>query len=149
MAYKKTTIAQAQRFYVLEGKTLEEIADLLKISKVTLARWRKAYAWDEQITDASTINIANKMQVELLSKISAAIEAGKLTDPAFADAAHKLIKILEKMRPKGMMLANIFILLKEVSDYLNAYCTDDGVKEAFATLLPGLSDHLRRKYTDD
>ena len=47
MGKKAAYYEVAKNLYVLEGKTLEEIAEQLNVSVVTLSRWKREGNWDE------------------------------------------------------------------------------------------------------
>ena len=148
MAYKKVIKNQAKELYVIENKTVEEIASILRIPWRTLMRWKKLYKWEDDCKTASNIGLAMEMQKAFFERIQKAIHEDKLTEPAVADSLYKTAKLMEKLLPKKIMLANIYNLLQDIVGYINAYVEDDVFANAFARYLPEISEYLRKKYNE-
>jgi hypothetical protein len=61
------------------------------------------------------------------------------------DRLSKLLKVIEKLNPERIQLANIFQLLRDVADFV-ANLGDDNFTKSFQKHLPDIADHLREKY---
>ena len=149
MAYRKVIRNKAKELYIIENKTIEQIANILRISWRTIIRWKKEDNWEIDSKKASNIGIVIEMQKALYQAITQAIRENNLTDPSVVDAIYKTSKMIEKMLPKKMMLANIFNMLEDIVTYINSYVDDDKFSSGFAKYLPEISEFLRKKYADE
>jgi len=148
MGYKKSIKEHAQGLYVIEGKSISDISNLLNIPEKTLYRWKHQYNWDSAV-GSGTINLVGEMQKAFYGKVQEAIQNGKLTDPSTADSLYKTSKLMEKLLPKKMMLANIFNMMDDIVAYSKSYIEDDVFIERLGKYLPEIADHLRKKYSED
>jgi hypothetical protein len=147
--YEIQTRETARRIYVIEGKSVAEIADLLGIPVRTIHHWRVNKKWDKEIEDSGTINLYMEMQKQFIVAVKAAIEEGKLTDPATADALWKTAKLMERMMPAKVLLSNIFSFLEDLTKFFVAHVDNPEFMEIYQSQLPQLADWLRAKYTNE
>ena len=133
---------------MVEGKSIDEINQLMRIPQKTLYNWKERYEWNETIRGTSNIALAMNMQKQFLESVQQAIKDKKLTDPSVADALYKTSKLMEKLLPQKIMLANIFNLMEDISIYIRTYVRNDRFKDDWTKYLPEIADHLRRKYND-
>ncbi len=148
MAYKNIIKDHAQRLYVIEAKTLPQISKVLGVPEATLYRWKIKYKWDAALQAGGTINLVSEMQKAFYNKVQEAITEGKLTDPGTADSLYKTSKLMEKLLPKKMMLANIFNMLEDIISYSKSYIDDDKFIDLLGKYLPEIADFLRNKYSE-
>jgi hypothetical protein len=148
MRYKNAIKEHAQSLYVIEGKSIGYIASMMKIPEKTLYRWKHQYKWDSAV-GSGTINLVGEMQKAFYNKVQEAIQNGSLTDPSTADSLYKTSKLMEKLLPKKMMLANIFSMLEDIISYTRTYIEDDRFIEALGKYLPEIADFLRKKYSEN
>lgn len=149
MAYKQSVIETARQFYVLEGKTVDQISQGLNIPLKTVYNWVRKYEWDKDIKNAGNVGLYLEMQRQFQAKIQEAIDAGRFADPSTADALWKTAKIMERMAPQKMMLSNIFNFLEDLTTYFTAKVDDADFMEKYKSVLPELADWLRKKYTNE
>lgn len=147
MAYKKADINKAKQFYVIEGQKIEDIAKIMKIPLKTVYAWKKKGEWDKALRSTGNIGMAMEMQKAFEEEIQQAITEKRLTDPSTADALYKTSKLMEKLLPKKIMLANIFNLLEDVTNYVKTVGNDKFLND-WIKYLPEVSDFLRKKYND-
>ncbi|HOD52923.1 MAG TPA: hypothetical protein PKJ08_00210 [Candidatus Cloacimonadota bacterium] len=147
MAYKITEINKAKQLYIVEGQRIEDIANLLKIPVKTVYAWKRKGEWDKALRSTGNIGMAMEMQKAFEQEVQKAIEEKRLTDPATADALYKTSKLMEKLLPKKIMLANIFNMLEDVTNYIKTIGNDKFLTE-WVKYLPEISDFLRKKYND-
>jgi transposase-like protein len=149
MAYKQSVIETARQFYVLEGKTVEQISTALGIPLKTCYNWVRRFEWDKDIRSGSNVGLYLEMQRQFQAAIQLAIEQDRFADASTADALWKTAKIMEKMAPQKMMLSNIFNFLEDLTTYFVAKIDDAEFMERYQAVLPELGDWLRKKYTNE
>jgi transposase len=148
MAYKQKIIKQAEQMYIVEGKSCQQISDVLNINLKTIYIWRTKYGWDKVIRDSGNIGLAMELQKSFTESIQKAIKEGKLTDPATADALWKTSKLMEKLLPEKILLSNIYNFLEDVVNFAREQVDDDAFKNGLTRYLPEIAEHLKRKYCD-
>jgi transposase-like protein len=146
MAHKRIVKEQAERLYIMEGKPINEIATILKVSQQTIYAWKKKHEWDKAIRASGTIGLTIEMTKSLFSEMNKAMKEGKLTDPKTADALAKISKIAEKLSPEKMMLSNIFNMLEDITHCIQNKIRDEDFLMLWGKYLREISDDLRRKY---
>lgn len=149
MAYKQSVIETARQFYVLEGKTTQQISDILKIPHKTVYNWVKRHGWDEDIRNGGNVSLFLEMQKQFQAAIQKALNEEKFADPSTADALWKTAKIMERLMPEKMMLSNIFKFLEDLTTFFVAKIESPEFMEQYQSVLPDLGDWLRKKYTND
>ena len=138
---------KAKELYCVEGKKIKEISTILAVPEKTLYKWKHEGEWDSSLKQSGTIGMAIELQKCLIKSIQDAIENQTLTDPATSDALYKSLKLMEKLLPKKVMLANIFNMIADITNYLKTFGNDSFLTE-WMRLLPEISDFLRKKYND-
>ena len=147
MAHTVATQNKAKELYCVEGKKIKEIASMLAVPEKTLHRWKYLGEWDNALRSAGSVGMAIELQKSLMDEVKIAIDEKRLTDPATADALYKTFRLMEKLMPKKVMLANIFNLLQDITNYLKNLGNDKFLTE-WVRHLPEISDFLRKKYND-
>lgn len=145
----ESLISTAREYYVLQGKKLDQIAELLNIPLKTLYNWKKKFNWDNDIRVGGSLSLYLEMQQQLVEAIKDALANGTLTDPATTDSLWKLEKLIEKRMPQRVMLSNIYSFVEDTVNYF----INCGESNEFLTKihehLPQLADYLRKKYTNE
>lgn len=149
MAYKKDVIELARRFYVVEGKTIEEISRVMNLPNRTVWNWKQKGLWDKELSDSGFVSMFLEMQKQFTEAIKDAIKDKKLADPATADALWKTAKLMDRLLPEKMLLANLFSFLEDMTNYFMNNETSPEFLDKFRQHLKPLSDCLRAKYTKD
>jgi len=149
MAYKQSVIETARQFYVLEGKTVEQISSTLQIPLKTCYNWVRKYEWDKDIRTYGGVGMFLEMQKQFMEQVKLAIDEKKFADPSTADALWKTGKLMEKFAPQKVMLSNIFQFLDDMTNYFVAKVESSVFMEIYQTQLPELADWLRKKYTSE
>ncbi len=149
MAYKRAIKEQAKQLYVIEGKKIDVIANILSVPSQTLYNWKTKYEWDRAIKTAGNIGLSIELVKGLQDEISKAIAQGKLSDPKTADALCKLVGIVEKVTPGKVMLSNIFNMLEDITHCIQRKLGDDVFLNLWGKYLPEIAEELRSKYSPD
>ena len=147
MAHKFADKNRAKQLYVVEGKKVEEIAAIVNVSVKSIYRWKQQDEWDKSLKSSGNIGIAIEMDKAFKDRIAQAISNGTLTEPSVADALYKTSKLMEKLLPKKIMLANIFNMLEDTTNYIKTIGNDKFLSD-WARHLPEIADFLRKKYND-
>lgn len=147
--YDKSVVDTARGFYVVEGKSIEQIVTLLNIPMKTLYNWARKYKWDDDIKNGGGLSLYLEMQKQFVLKIKEAIDKNTLTDPATTDSLWKLAKLIEKQMPQRVMLSNIFQFVEDMITYfINAELPNEYM-ELLHEHTPKFADYLRKKYTNE
>jgi transposase-like protein len=149
MAYKKATIELARRYYVVEGKTISQISQVIGVPETTIYKWQRREQWDKDVADAGNVSLWLNMQKQFAQAVKTAIDENKLTDPSTADSLWKTAKLMDRLMPEKVMLSNIFNFLEDITRFFATVAGDTEFLERFQDLLPDLADHLRQKYTTE
>lgn len=147
MAYKRVVKEQAENLYIIEGKSVKEIATILNVGLQTIYNWKNKYEWDKTIRASGTIGLSMEMTKSLANEINKAIAGGKLSDPKTADALYKSLMIAEKIAPKKVMLSNIYNMLEDITHYIQFKLGDEQFLMLWAKYVLEISDELRNKYS--
>lgn len=147
--YSESVIETARQYYVLEGKTYQQISEVLRIPVKTVWNWIKKYEWDKDIRNAGGFNLFLEMQKQFVAKIKEAIDAETLTDPGTVDSLWKLAKLMERMMPKRMQLSNLFQFVEDLVGYFVASGEDADFLAKLHYHVPHFADYLRKKYTTE
>jgi hypothetical protein len=140
--YKESVIETARGLYVVEGKTVQQVSELLKIPQ-------HKFEWDKDIRSGGGFNLFLEMQKQFVAKIEQAVELEKLTDPAMVDSLWKLAKLMERMMPAKIRLSNIFMFLEDMVTYFVNCGESQEFMERLHKQVPLLADWLRKKYTNE
>jgi transposase-like protein len=116
---------EAERLYVRENKTAEQIAQILPVSANTLYKWRLKGGWEAKRAAAlaSPRALAERMRRALekyLITIEAKAEEGTL-DNAIFDAINKAMAAIKSVERQAMDLRVMAVeVMKEFTDFLKA-----------------------------
>jgi len=147
--YSESVIETARGYYVIEGKSLEQISKLLDIPLKTCYNWRNKYKWDDDIRNGGGLSLYLEMQQQLVEGIKEALAGKKLTDPATTDSLWKLEKLIEKRMPQRVMLSNIFKFVEDMVNYFVGSQESQEFMEKLHEHVPKFADYLRKKYTNE
>ena len=103
MSNKAFLMSEAERLYVYEFNTIEEIASKLRLSTKTISRWKVKEDWEyKQKTFLKSKQSFHEELYELarnlLKKIKEDICAGEKVDPGRLYAFSKLIPMFSKVK---------------------------------------------------
>ena len=89
---------QAERLFVHEGRTLEEITTRLSVDLTTLLDWQKKGEWDRKRNAilANPENLAERLRLAL-GKMLAALENGEELDPKAFDTIAKAATAIKNL----------------------------------------------------
>lgn len=146
MAHKRVVKEQAERLYVMEGKSIAEISTVLRIGQQTIYGWKKKFEWDKAIRASGTIGLSIELTKALTKAITKAINDGTIADPKTADALLKIMLVAEKITPGKVMLSNIYNMIEDITHYIQTKSGDDDFLMLWAKHVREISDELRSKY---
>lgn len=149
MAYKKATIELARRYYVVEGKTINQISQVIGVPETTIYKWQRRGEWDKDLADGGNVSLWLNMQKQFAEAVKKAIDENKLTDPGTADSLWKTAKLMDRLMPEKVLLSNIFSFLEDITHFFVARVGDGAWLTRYQETLPELSDYLRAKYTSE
>lgn len=103
MSKKDVLLETAQRMFVVEQMTIEEIASKLEVNEKTIRRWKQRYDWDykkNNYLNSKTMfheelyNFARK----LMNSIESDIESNEKVDPGRMFAFTKMLPLITKIK---------------------------------------------------
>lgn len=147
--YDKKTIETARQFYIIEGRSIAEISEILGLPVRTLHNWRVNKKWDREIQDGGNVSLYLNMQKQFVVAVKKAIDEGKLADPSTADSLWKTAKLMDRLMPAKVLLSNIFSFLEDLTKFFVAHVDNPEFLEIYQAQLPQLADWLRAKYTNE
>lgn len=147
--YSDSVVETARQYYVLEGKSVTQICETLKLPLKTVYNWVKKYEWDKDIHLSGGFNLFLEMQKQFVERIKLACDRDELTDPGTVDSLWKLAKLLEKMMPKRMQLSNLFKFMEDLVTYFIGTGEDEEFMTKLHQHVPQFADYLRKKYTTE
>lgn len=112
---------EAERLYVKENKTPEQIAVLLPVSQNTLYQWRTKGGWEKkrQVSLTSPRNLADKLR-RILERQIEGLEGENAINPGAYDAIYKAFKAIEKLEKAQDLRVLAIEVMKEFVDWLKA-----------------------------
>ena len=96
-------VADAERFYIIEQMTVEEIAEKLKVNEKTIRIWKSEGNWDlqklqyvksKQMFHEDLYNFARK----LMATIEDSFEKGERVDPGRMYAFMRMLPMITKIK---------------------------------------------------
>jgi len=136
---------QAKIMYLDEQMKLVTIAKKLGKSLKQITLWKKENKWEEEMKLFGNIALSRAVHKMYLETVKNAVSDKTLTDPATTDKLSKLLKLVENLNPKRIMLGNIFQLLQDLTIAV-IKIGDDQFSSNFQKYLPDMADLLREKY---
>ncbi len=111
----------AEDLYVRQGKTLQDISELLGISMQTLSRWKQKYDWTERrriyrVSMPGTIQILEdvlKEKIEQLRELQAQDVDGKQID-----GITKLVASIQKLKREDDLRSQTIRVMSEFSRFI-------------------------------
>jgi len=103
LAKKEILLESAQRMYVVEQMTIDEIASKLELNEKTIRRWKQRYDWDykkENYINSKSMfheelyNFARK----LMTSIEADMDNQEKIDPGRMFAFTKMLPLITKIK---------------------------------------------------
>lgn len=144
---KKDLMGEAERLFVIEGKTLTWIGQLLGISAKTLSGWKKKSAWGKRRKAflSTPRAIADQLQDVLRAKVEevTGMSASEIT-PAILDALHKLIKSVKGIRRETDPLAEAVNTFDRFALFVAERNPRREVREKLAGLMQEFLERLAR-----
>ena len=133
--------------YLEQRLKLADIARKLRKPLTMITAWKETGKWDNEIFIIGNIGLARELNKDFVKAVRSALKENKFSEPATADKLSKMLKIIERLNPQRIKLANIFQLLKDLTDFVMKY-TDDEFSKKYQKYLPEMADWLRGKYAD-
>ena len=138
---------QAKTMYLEERTKLPDIAKKIRKPFSEISKWKENGKWDNEIYIIGNIGLSRELNTEFLAEVRKALKEKKIAEPGTVDKLTKLLKIIEKLNPQRIRLANIFQLLKDLTEFITKYADDDFAQK-YQKYLPEMADWLRGKYAD-
>jgi hypothetical protein len=112
---------QAERLFVREGKTPEQIAEILPVSSNTLYKWKLKGGWGDKRAAALTAprTLGEKLRGILEDKITD-LEAEKGINPASFDAIYKAFCAIDKLEKSQDLRVLATVVMGKYADFLRA-----------------------------
>ncbi|MCL4504101.1 MAG: hypothetical protein M1438_19940 [Deltaproteobacteria bacterium] len=113
--------AEAERLYVQENQTLEQIREMLHqaVSLTTLSGWKQKGGWERkrEVVLTAPKDMAGRLRSNLLRQIEA-LEGESRLDPAAYDAIYKTFLLLEKLEKAQDLRTLTIPVMEAYRDYL-------------------------------
>ena len=135
---------QAERLYVRESKTLEQIKEILHVSLTTLSDWSQKCEWPQKRAEQLKTPqiIEEKVKAKLYDKLAALAEIkSEEFTTADADAMSKLMAVLNKLDAQRDPLRAAVTVMGQLSKYLRH--NHPNLVASVADILPGFFEHVR------
>ncbi len=145
MAKNNPLRAQCMQLYVVEGKSINEIAELTGKALSNLYKWKKQDKWDDKCITGS-VELSVTLEQKLLAKIKEFTDNDTLINNA--DALSKLQKIVDRLRPEKVLLSSMYAFLKAITSFIMK-TRDQVLIDKWTLILPDISNHLRELFTKD
>lgn len=135
----------AKTMYIEEQISTKDIARSMHRSHKKIEFWRINSKWDQDKYIIGDIALSREAMKKFKQEVQKSLKENTFADPGTADKLVKLLKIIEKLSPQRVRLANIFEMLKDLADWT---CTlgDPEFSKLFQNHLPEIADYLRKKY---
>lgn len=146
MAYRQELHKRAKELYVLEGKKVTQISEIMCIAVDTLNKWKAKDEWDKSIKSGGTVNTFMEFWQKFNEQLQQAIAENKLNDSKTADGLLKSMKLLKSLMPDQLLLSNMFQFLQDVTIYASEKIRDKYFLELWQDHIERLGDYLRLKY---
>ncbi len=144
---KKDLMSEVERLFVIEGKTLTRISELLGVSKKTLSRWKKKLDLGKKRSAflSTPRAIADSLQDVLRVKVEqiTSMEASEVTPPIL-DGLHKLIKSVKNIRRETDPLAEAVNTFDRFSLFVAEREPKRQVRERLALLMQEFFERLAK-----
>lgn len=139
--YSDDVRSLAKSYFVLERKTIAEIALLLGVPVNTIRGWKTADDWDSSVLPraASGKMIAAELLVNIHNILEEAKKAARTLTVEEADAIVKLQSTANKLDPKGQFKAHAMDTVQALGDYLRKYAPS-----LHPQVVPHLLEFIRR-----
>lgn len=118
--------AAAESFFVRDGKTLDQIADLTGVSSATLAKWSKSGQWvkkraerQRESPEASLNRLKRQRELQV-----AALGDETVAGAEAIDALYKLNLLIEKMEASAEAIGPTLDVIGRFADFVMRH-TDD------------------------
>jgi len=142
---KSHLIPQAEKMFIREHRTGQEIAEALGLHPSTVSRWKDAYKWDERRRDlqASVQTISEKL-MHLLAKDVEKLENADGLDPATWDKINKAVKSIKSLDKEVDILGNTIIVMEHLITYLGM--KHGALQRQFQEVLPDFLIYMRETF---
>lgn len=103
MSKKDVLLETAQRMFVVEQMTIEEIASKLEVNEKTIRRWKQRYDWDYKKNNYLNSKIMFHEELynfarKLMNSIESDIESNEKVDPGRMFAFTKMLPLITKIK---------------------------------------------------
>lgn len=146
MAHSAAIKERAKELYLIDGKKIKEIAEILNIKERTIANWKERDTWDQTLSTGGTVGTFLRFYKEFTDNIQKAINDKTLGDSKTSDSLLKQSKLLETLMPTQMILSNMFEFMKDVTVYFAEHIKDQNFIQTWQDHIVPLGDYLRKKY---
>jgi len=143
--WDEVIIEKAKTMYLEERQKLTEISRVLNRTVNEISTWKKKGKWDAEIFIIGNIGLSRKLNEEFVKEVRTALKENRIAEAATADKLTKLLKIIERLNPERIKLANVYQLLQDLTEFV-CNLGDNDFSELFKKYLPEMSDYLREKY---
>ncbi len=114
----------AQRLYVDNNYTQEEVASIIGVTRQTIIRWSKAYHWQElraatSITPAEQIRQLRGQIAQINEAINQRPQGERWATPAEADSLNKLASAIQKLE-KDVGIQDLISVAMRMTAWVNA-----------------------------
>jgi len=127
-----------------EGKSMEQISQLLSVPIKTLYNWKSKYEW-QQYLRIGNIEIACSVEQELYKLVKRMVDNESIGNPAEVDKLAKLTKSLERLAPNRQILNSLFRILEGITDYVNL-AHDPDLSKVWQKHLRPIGEHLKNVF---
>lgn len=138
----KNLLPQAERMYIREGKSIEQIATTLGVSRTTLYRWKKERNWDERKYEMETS--AQFIGEKLMKLLADDVRKLEKLDAKSVDRIVKAIKSIKSLDSEVDILGSTLLVMEQFAFYLQQ--KDAELYEKLQELLPDFLVFMRERY---
>ena len=147
--WEETLIDIAKTMYLEQKLSPKKISKIIKKPIHLINEWKKQYKWDNEIYIIGNIGLSRELNTVFIQEVKLAIQEKRIAEPATADKLTKLLKIIEKLTPQRIQLANIFQLLQDLTEFIVSKIDDPDFAKLFQKHLPEMANYLREKYATE
>ncbi|EHO41089.1 hypothetical protein Calab_1468 [Caldithrix abyssi DSM 13497] len=138
----KNLLPQAERLYIREGKSIENIATALGVSRTTLYRWKKERNWDERKYEMETS--AQFVSEKLMKLLADDVRNLQKLDAKSVDRIVKAIKSIKSLDNEVDILGSTLLVMEQLAYYLQQ--KNAQLYEKLQELLPDFLVYMRERY---
>ena len=125
MSLRRAARDEAQRQFVREGRTVEQIASACGLSKSTVSKWCAAGKWmdrRQEVLRESPMATVEKLKARRATIIQN-MSANPNDDAALEDRLLKLTQAIDRMERAGESIGTTLDVMERFARYVAAHCT--------------------------